>query len=159
VPRTPRGFDAQALQFAQARPTGAATMNWLGKKKQPPIRSLVGEGMVVTGNVRFADGLRVDGEVHGDVIATGGDHRSILVISEKARVHGKVKASHVIINGEVLGPVVCEELLELQPKARVVGDVRYEVLEMHPGALVEGELKPLKSAEKPALKLAASNDA
>jgi cytoskeletal protein CcmA (bactofilin family) len=65
----------------------------------------------------------------------------------------------VIINGEVLGPVVCEELLELQPKARVVGDVRYEVLEMHPGALVEGELKPLKSAEKPALKLAASNDA
>ena len=50
-------------------------------------------------------------------------------------------------------------MLELQPKARVVGDVRYELLEMHPGALVEGTLKPLKSAEKPALKLAASNDA
>ena len=39
------------------------------------------------------------------------------------------------------------------------GDVRYEVLEMHPGAMIDGELKPLKSAEKPALKLAASNDA
>jgi cytoskeletal protein CcmA (bactofilin family) len=129
----------------------------IGKKKQPPIRSLIGEGMVVTGTVRFTDGLRLDGEVHGDVLAT--DQRSILVISEKARVHGKVKASHVIINGEVLGPVFSDEMLELQPKAKVVGDVRYEVLEMHPGATVEGELKPLKSAEKPALKLAAVNDA
>jgi cytoskeletal protein CcmA (bactofilin family) len=50
-------------------------------------------------------------------------------------------------------------LLELQPKARVIGEVHYELLEMHPGAQVEGELKPLKNVDKPALKLAASNDA
>jgi cytoskeletal protein CcmA (bactofilin family) len=130
----------------------------LGKKQSPPIRSLVGDGMRVEGALLFSDGLRIDGEVVGDVIAQG-EGRTILVISEKARVHGQVKASHVIINGEVCGPVLCDELLELQPKARVTGDVRYEVLEMHPGALVEGELRPLKSAEKPALKLAASNDA
>jgi cytoskeletal protein CcmA (bactofilin family) len=128
------------------------------KKKQPPIRSLVGEGMVVHGELRFTEGLRIDGEVHGDVMAIG-EGRSILVISENARVHGKVKASHVIINGEVRGPVLSTEMLELQPKARVTGDIRYEVLEMNPGAMVDGELKPLKNAEKPALKLAASNDA
>ena len=125
----------------------------LGKKKPPPIRSLVGEGMVVHGNVKFADGLRIDGQVIGDVIAEG-DSRSILVISDNARVHGKVTASHVIINGEVRGPLHCTELLELQRKACVVGDIRYETLEMHPGAMVEGELKPLKTAEEPALKLA-----
>lgn len=131
---------------------------WFGKKAQPPIRSLVGEGTVLHGELRFHEGLRIDGEVHGDVLAEG-DVRSILVISEKARVHGKVKASHVIINGEVHGPVHSDEVLELQPRARIVGDVRYEILEMHPGATIDGELKPLKSAEKPALKLAASNDA
>jgi len=127
-----------------------------GKKRPPAIRSLVGEGMSVSGSLRFADGLRVDGEVLGDVIAEG-DGRSLVVISENARVHGKVKADHVIISGEVRGPVHCDGLLELQPKARIVGDVRYELLEMHQGALVEGELKPLKSGEKPSLKLAASN--
>lgn len=130
---------------------------WFGKKAQPPIRSLIGEGTVVTGELRFVEGLRIDGEVHGDVVAVG-DGRSILVVSERARVYGKVKASHVIINGEIHGPVQSDELLELQPKARIVGDVRYEILEMHPGALIDGELKPLKSAEKPALKLAASNE-
>lgn len=132
-------------------------MLWLSKKKPPPIRSLVGEGMVVRGDLRFTDGLRVDGDVYGDVIATEG--RSILVISEKARVHGKVRAGHVIISGEVKGPVHADELLELQPKARVLGDVRYELLEMHQGALIDGELRPLKATDKPALKLAVSNDA
>ena len=127
------------------------------KKKQPPIRTLIGEGTVIHGELRFSDGLRIDGEVQGDVVATG-DQPSILVISEKARVFGKVKAGHVIINGEVKGPVVSSEALELQPKARIVGDVRYEILEMHPGALIEGEIRPLKAAERPALKLAASNE-
>ena len=128
-------------------------------KKQPPIRSLVGEGMVVVGHLRFTEGLRVDGEVNGDVVASDDSAGSIVVISENARVHGKVKAGHVIINGEVHGPVHCTELLELQPKARVMGDIRYELLEMHAGAQVGGELTPLRSAEKPALKLAASKEA
>lgn len=129
---------------------------WFTKKKPPAIRSLIGEGMQLRGELHFADGLRIDGEVYGDVLAAEGP--SILVISENARVHGKVKAAHVIINGEVRGPVISDEMLELQPKARVTGDVRYEVLEMHPGAMIDGELRPLKAAEKPALKLAASND-
>lgn len=127
-----------------------------GKRKQPPIRTLIGEGSVIRGELRFEDGLRIDGEVIGDVVAVG-DRPSILVISEKARVTGKVKAGHVIINGSVHGPVVSDELLELQPKADITGDLRYEVLEMHQGATIHGELRPLKADEKPALKLAASN--
>jgi cytoskeletal protein CcmA (bactofilin family) len=126
------------------------------KKKQPPIRTLIGEGTVVHGELRFTEGLRIDGEVRGDVLAAGEGH-SILVISEKARVTGKVSAAHVIVNGCVEGPIVCDELLELQPRARIVGDIRYQVLEMHQGASIDGELRPLNAEEKPALKLAASN--
>jgi len=128
-----------------------------GRKKSPPIRSLIGEGTVVTGPVRFTDGLRIDGEVQGDVTATA-EGGSMLVISDKAKVTGMVKAAHVIINGQVAGPVESSALLELQPLARVSGTVRYELLEMHPGALIDGELRPLKNADRPALKLAASND-
>lgn len=133
---------------------------WFSKKKQPPIRSLVGEGTAIRGEVRFQDGLRIDGEVDGDVVAS--DPLSLLVISEKARVSGKVMAGHVIINGRVEGPVVATELLELQPKARIVGEVRYEALEMHQGATIDGELRPLAApaapADRPALQLAAANE-
>ena len=127
---------------------------WFTRKKAPPIRSLVGEGTVIHGNLGFAEGLRIDGEVHGNVVAN--TPNSLLVISEKARVHGEVKGGHVIINGEVLGPVHSSELLEVQPKARITGDVRYEVLELHQGALIDGLLRPLKQADKPTLVLAAS---
>lgn len=132
---------------------------WFGKKKQPPIRSLIGEGTAVHGELRFSDGLRIDGEVQGDVIAMGAGP-SVLVISENARVQGKVMAAHVIINGQVCGPVHSTELLELQPKARILGDVRYEALEMHQGATIDGELRHRAAEEeKPTLKLAASNEA
>ena len=127
------------------------------KKKQPPIRTLIGEGTVIRGELVFTDGLRIDGEVQGDVLASAQGY-SILVISEKAKVVGQVKAGHVIINGHVTGPVQADNLLELQPKAVIVGDVKYEALEMHQGATIEGELRPLKAEEKPAtIKLAASN--
>ena len=127
-----------------------------GKRKQPPIRTLVGEGTVIHGELRFTDGLRIDGEVIGDVTAVG-DGPSILVISERARVTGKVSGGHVIVNGSVNGPIRSTELLELQPKAQIAGDVRYEVLEMHQGATIDGELRPMGAAERPGLKLAASN--
>lgn len=127
-----------------------------GKKKQPPIRTLIGEGTLVQGELRFSEGLRIDGEVLGDVIGIG-DGPNILVISEKARVTGKVTGGHLIINGTVHGPIRSTELLELQPKASIVGDVRYEVLEMHQGANIDGELRPMSAAERPGLKLAASN--
>jgi cytoskeletal protein CcmA (bactofilin family) len=127
-----------------------------GKKKPPAIRTLIGEGTVIVGELRFADGLRIDGEVQGDVIATG-ERPSILVISEKARVVGQLRAGHVIINGSVTGPVHSSELLELQPKASIVGDVSYQSLEMHQGATINGEMRPLQAEERPALKLAASS--
>ena len=126
------------------------------KKKQPPIRTLIGEGTTITGDLRFTEGLRIAGEVQGDVIA--GEGHSILVISEKARVVGRVQAAHVIINGRVEGPVQSDELLELQPKASIVGDVRYQSLEMHQGATINGELQPMRADEKaPLIKLASSN--
>ena len=133
---------------------------WFNRKKQPPIRSLIGEGTVVHGELRFDAGLRIDGEVLGDVVAT--EPTSLLVISENARVQGKVMAGHVIINGSVHGPVVATTLLELQPKARIVGDVHYEALEMHQGATIDGVMKHVTvadvEAERPLLKLAAANE-
>jgi cytoskeletal protein CcmA (bactofilin family) len=35
------------------------------------------------------------------------------------------------------------DLLELQPKARIDGDVYYKALEMHQGAVIAGPVAPL----------------
>jgi cytoskeletal protein CcmA (bactofilin family) len=129
-----------------------------GKKSQPPIKSLIAQGSRVEGHLKFTEGLRVDGEVIGDIRALT-EEASMLVISEAATVVGEIHADHVIVNGTVRGPVHARELLELQPKARIEGDVSYRALEMHQGAVIAGQLKPLQVVgdEKPLLKLAANN--
>jgi cytoskeletal protein CcmA (bactofilin family) len=119
------------------------------------IDSLVGLGTVIEGNVLFSGGLRIDGEVRGNVIAQG-DKPSMLVLSENARIVGSVRAAQLVVNGAIEGPVHADILMELQPKARVVGDITYKALEMHHGAMVEGRLSALDGA-KPALKLATTH--
>jgi cytoskeletal protein CcmA (bactofilin family) len=127
------------------------------KKKQPPIKSLIAEGSQIDGNISFTDGLRVDGIVVGNILA-GEDVASILVISEIASITGEITADHIIVNGTVKGPIHARKMLELQPKARIEGDVEYAALEMHQGALITGLLRPiLLEGEKPTLKLAANN--
>jgi len=135
-----------------------------GKSKQPSkpnnrIDSLIGAGTTIEGNVIFTGGLRIDGEVRGSVSASG-DQSGTLVVSEHARVDGEINVSHLVINGAVNGPIHSREFLELQPQARVTGDVEYNTIEMHLGAIVQGRLVHLveegmtKAVE---LKLAASH--
>jgi len=127
----------------------------LGRKTKGTIDSLIGISTKIEGNVHFQGGLRIDGEVKGNVIATG-DEPSMLVISEHAKVEGEVRVAHLVVNGEIIGPVHSSELLELQPRARITGDVFYKALEMHGGAIVSGKLTHDQVGE-PVLKLAMSN--
>ena len=131
-----------------------------GKKNSKPqgrIDSLIGAGTSLEGDVTFSGGLRVDGEIKGNVRSADGQPAT-LVISEHARIEGEISVSHLVINGTVIGPVHSSDFLELQPRAKVTGDVEYATIEMHLGAIVQGRLvhqgSPAKAVE---LKLAASN--
>ncbi len=112
------------------------------KKHAPPqkrIDCLIGAGTVVRGDVIFTGGLRIDGQVQGNV-TTHNNEPGTLVVSEQARVDGEISVSHVVVNGTVNGPVTANDFLELQSKAKVVGDVEYRTFEMHLGAVIQGKL-------------------
>lgn len=130
-----------------------------GQSKQPPIKSLIAGGTIISGDIGFADGLRVDGHIQGNLTAAK-ETPSLLVVSESAIIVGNIHADHVIINGTIQGNVQADQLLELQPKAKIEGDVTYRALEMHQGAVISGQLRPLTSKVEDAaiLKLSA-NDA
>lgn len=108
-------------------------------KPQSRIDSLIGAGTSIVGDISFAGGLRVDGEIKGNVRASG-EQPCTLVVSEHACIEGEIEVSHLVINGTVLGPVRASEFLELQANARVTGDVEYATIEMHLGAVVQGRL-------------------
>src|SRR5450830_1721997 len=129
----------------------------LGRKSKSTIDSLIGISTSIQGDVHFKGGLRTDGHIKGNINAEAGQP-SVLVISEHAKIVGEIRAVHLIVNGEIIGDVHSVELLELQPKARITGDVYYKALEMHGGALVSGKLSHGQTTEEvPVLKLAASS--
>lgn len=129
-------------------------------KPQNRIDSLIGAGTRIEGNVTFAGGLRVDGEIKGNVVSSG-DQPSTLVLSEQARIDGEIHVSHLVVNGAINGPVHSAEFLELQDHCRIKGDVHYNTLEMHLGAVVEGRLVPnssvIESSKTVELKIASRN--
>lgn len=108
-------------------------------KPQNRIDSLIGSGTRIEGNVTFSGGLRIDGEVLGNVVVET-DQVGTLVVSEQARIEGEVTVSHLMVNGAIVGSVRARDFLELQSSARVDGDVEYKQLEMQSGAVVQGRL-------------------
>lgn len=108
-------------------------------KPQTQIDSLIGANATIGGDINFSGGLRVDGQVNGNVIATPGKP-STLVLSEHARVNGEVSVTHLVSNGTINGPVSVSEYIELQGKARVTGDIHYKTMQIQLGAIIEGRL-------------------
>ena len=117
------------------------------RQKQLTIRStqlstLIAEGVEITGDIVFSDGMRIDGRVKGNVIGRSAEGASpaLLVLSSKGHVEGSVQCGAAVINGAVTGDLEVEHLLELQSDARVSGTIRYRHLQMDVGAEVQGQL-------------------
>lgn len=108
-------------------------------KPESRIDCLIGAGTTIEGDITFTGGLRVDGRVRGNVVASDGKSGT-LVLSEQAQIEGEVRVSHVVINGTLVGPIHAAEYIELQPKANVTGDVYYKSLEVQVGAVLQGRL-------------------
>lgn len=117
-----------------------------GRNAKSEIDSLIGISARIEGDLCFTGGLRIDGEVHGNVIAADGPD-NVLIVSEYARIEGEVRCANLVVNGYIAGPVYASELLELQPKGRIVGNVHYKLLEMHGGAAVTGTLTHQETGE------------
>lgn len=123
------------------------------RKKSPSIElsklsSLIADDVVITGDVVFASGIRMDGRVNGNVIArvAEGKGRGLLVVSEKGHIEGSVRCGDAVINGTIVGDLHVENFLELQSNARVSGTIRYQALRMDVGAAVQGKLVQTEAA-------------
>jgi cytoskeletal protein CcmA (bactofilin family) len=112
-----------------------------GKKqrKSAAINTLIGGDTRVHGDVEFTGGCLVDGYVKGNVKAAKDDN-STLSISERGCVEGAVMVANVLLNGTVKGDVKATQRVELGPRARVIGNVQYSLIEMAIGAEVNGKL-------------------
>ena len=112
------------------------------------IDTIIGQQTQISGDLHFSGGLHIDGQVKGNVIANE-ETASVLTVSEHGRIEGDVRVPTVFLNGSITGDVRCEERIELASKARVNGDVYYNLIEMVMGAEVNGSLLHQADASSP----------
>lgn len=114
-------------------------------KKEMVIDSYLDENCSFSGDMRFQSGLRVDGQMNGNLFGLKTD--SALVVEKKAVINGKVEAQNVIIDGTVCGPVVAFDTVIIRANGKVKGNVSYTRIQMEDGAIVDGQLIPLQLDE------------
>ena len=110
----------------------------LGKKSveqiNAKISSVIGADMVIEGNVRAKEAVRVEGQVTGDVETEGA-----LIISAGGTVKGNVKGSSIIIGGSLEGDLCSGGRTEVASTGKVIGNIRTKSLIVDENAVFQGQ--------------------
>lgn len=121
-------------------------MSIFGNERSKPSRgvtgsvdTLIGSRVTIRGDVHFSGGLYVEGNVLGGIFAEEGSE-AVLTLADTGTIEGEVRAPHIVVNGQLHGDVYASQRIELGPKARVQGNVHYQVVEMAAGAMLTGRL-------------------
>jgi cytoskeletal protein CcmA (bactofilin family) len=103
---------------------------------QERTRVAVGQGVNVSGKLIFNEPVRIEGTFRGEVTSS-----SLVVIAETGTVEGKMRASKLVVLGEMRGDIVDASRAYLGSHARVYGDITAENLTVCEGAYFSGNVK------------------
>jgi cytoskeletal protein CcmA (bactofilin family) len=111
------------------------------KSDSKPVRidTLIARSVKVHGDLEFAGGLHLDGQVAGGVRADPQAPAS-LSVSDTGSIEGPVEVTDLVLHGTVRGDIVARGRVVLGATARVEGSVYYGVIEMTLGAQITGKL-------------------
>jgi len=92
------------------------------------LSGFLGEGTVISGDIRFPDILRIDGKVTGKITS-----ERELVIGESGEVEADIDVGMLSVNGRVSGTIRVRERMTIHPH----GQVRGELMLDKPGLIIE----------------------
>ncbi len=133
--KTPGGAAAQP----PVTPKLSLSQNGVARMDTPPMAganrgtpSVIGPDLVITGNLTSKGQMQIDGEVQGDI---NGSH---VIIGERARITGGIRAQEVVVRGKVMGSLHGNRVM-LQANSHVEGDIFHKSLAIEQGAYFEGK--------------------
>ena len=118
----------------------------MGRKDKKPLTSvsgsttLIAKETTIRGDIEFCGNLDVEGKIVGSIMAEHGKEVMLRVL-DGGSVEGEIRVSSAIINGTVTGDIHSSERLELAEKAKINGDIYYNLVEMAVGCKLDGGLR------------------
>lgn len=121
-------------------------MRFMQGKSADEIVSDLGEGAELSGELSFANGVRINGSVQGKVHAA-----TILEIGPTGKINAEVHVRTLSIRGEFRGIIHASDRVEIHKEGKVYGEIFSPCLIIEAGAVFEGRCN-MSSSPKPALK-------
>jgi cytoskeletal protein CcmA (bactofilin family) len=106
-----------------------------GELSREPTETTISAGTTVSGALRSADSVRIDGRVDGPVQSEG-----TVIVGPEGVVQGDISAVNVHIAGTVHGQVQVEYRLEIAEHGELYGDVEVARLAIQDGAIFRGQV-------------------
>ncbi len=97
--------------------------------------TIIGPEIQVVGRIEGREDLSVQGYVEGSIHLT-----ECLVVDKGGIVVADVRALDVIVHGIIVGDIVADRRIVLQPSARVVGDLKAPRISIAGGAALRGQV-------------------
>jgi cytoskeletal protein CcmA (bactofilin family) len=119
----------------------------------PRTATYIEEGCTLSGQLQFQSGVRIDGQVEGEIRARG-----TVVVGESGVVEASILADVVVVLGEVEGEITAQTLVALHKGARVHSDISTAGIVVEPGANFRGSIV-IGPEEAPALAEEAGSEA
>jgi cytoskeletal protein CcmA (bactofilin family) len=113
------------------------------EKKTDRISTFIGADASIDGTIEFKGTIRVDGQVKGKMVSSGGT----VVVGEKAAVDADLQVNVAVVMGEFKGRIEAKERIEVYPPGRVNGDIQSPVISIEPGGVFNGSCAMKASAE------------
>ncbi len=95
--------------------------------------NLISQGTEITGDIKSAGDIRIDGILNGNLITKGK-----VVIGPTGRVKGEVECKNSEVSGLVDGKITVNQLLNLKASSKINGTIVTSKLSIEPGALFTG---------------------
>jgi cytoskeletal protein CcmA (bactofilin family) len=105
------------------------------------LRSFLGEGTEITGEVRFSEIMRVDSNISGTIVSDSGS----LLIMEKGCIKATVQVGVVEVSGIVEGTITAKNSVKIHSTGRVYGDIYTPALIIEHGAVFDGKCHMLEN--------------
>jgi cytoskeletal protein CcmA (bactofilin family) len=112
------------------------------RDKSASSATLINEGCKITGTISGTGSYLVNGEINGDCDLDG-----TVTVAASGVWKGTIKASNVIVAGQVEGDIVAAGKVESTDSAHIAGTVSGEAIAVAEGAVVEGVMKTTGPAE------------
>jgi cytoskeletal protein CcmA (bactofilin family) len=106
------------------------------KKATEQINGFLSKDTQFEGKLSFSGEVRVDGRYSGEIMADG-----VLVVGESAYLEADIRASRLIISGEVHGNITADKKIEINSQGKVLGNISSPIITIEEGGIFEGACK------------------